>query len=107
MTGQLAVHIIFLVKWIVVIGIMAGLFYLGKQLMPSPTAIDVTWMQNQVKPQMTEDEVQHIIGGNPSQVQKNGIGRNETWYYEDRYDPTRHLSVEFVEGRVLRTFTDK
>lgn len=89
------------------IAIMVGLFYLGKQLMPSPTEIDVTWMQNQVKPQMTQEDVQHIIGGAPGQVRKTGIGRNETWFYTDRYDPNRHLSIEFVEGRVLRTYTDK
>lgn len=86
---------------------MAGIFYLGKNLMPNPDEIDVTWMKTQVKPQMSREQVASILGGNAGQTLKGGIGNSEVWMYTDRYDPNLHMSIEFADGHVVRVTTDK
>ena len=90
-------------KWTVVILIMCGLFYVGKRLMPTATAIDTTWMAPQIKTGMSADDVTRVIGVHPSYVMKGGMGRDETWYYQDEYKPDAQLAVQFIEGHVYQS----
>jgi outer membrane protein assembly factor BamE (lipoprotein component of BamABCDE complex) len=89
-------------KWIVVVLIGMGILYLGKNLMPSATAIDTQWMLSQVKQGMTREEVVAILGGNPESRARSGVGEQETWFYSDRYDEKDTLEIDFIDGRVLR-----
>jgi hypothetical protein len=89
-------------KWFVVILIMCGLFYAATRLMPSATAIDTLWMSRQVRVGMSQEEVESELGGRPNSIMKGGIGKQETWYYTDRYDSNRQLGIDFVDGRVFR-----
>lgn len=87
-------------KWIVVAAIMCGLFFLGKRLMPTSTAIDTTWMASRIHIGMTEQQVTETIGVAPSSVMKGAVGRGDAWYYQDEYDPGKQLVVEFASGTV-------
>ena len=94
-------------KWVAVILIMCGLFYLGKRLMPSASTIDVTWMEHQINVGMTKEDVLHDIGGEPNYIVKGGLGQDETWYYTDRYNADVHLAIEFIDGHVYRKAIEK
>jgi len=91
-------------KWVFgLILILAGLFYAGKKLMPSPTVVDTTWMAPQIHIGMSEDQVQQTIAGEPSSIDKSGIGNNVTWFYQDRYKSDTELAIQFIGGRVVKT----
>jgi len=90
-------------KWIVVILIMCGLFYVGKRLMPAATAIDTTWMAPQIRSGMSQDDVTRTIGVQPGYVMKGGVGRDETWYYQDEYRPNAQLAIQFIDGHVYQS----
>ena len=90
-------------KWLVVILIMGGLLYAGKTLMPASKAIDTTWMAPQIKPGMSQDEVRHTIGVDPTYVMKGGMGHDETWLYNDEYNAKVQLAIQFIDGRVYRS----
>ena len=94
-------------KWVVVILIMCGLFYAARRLMPNGQTIDVNWMGPQIHIGMTQDEVRKDIGGDPSYVDKGGLGNDETWYYTDRYNQDTHLAIQFIDGHVYRTTIEK
>ena len=85
---------------------MGGLFYLGKSLMPSPTAINVEWMQPMIKVGMSKDEVRRTVGVEPT-MSPSGIGRDETWYYTDTYNDQVHLAIQFIDGHVYKTVVEK
>jgi len=90
-------------KWIVVILIMGGLLYTAKRLMPASSAIDTTWMAPQIHSGMSQQDVTREIGVEPTYVMKGGMGRDETWYYEDEYKPTHQLAIQFIDGRVFQS----
>ena len=90
-------------KWIVVALVMCGLFFLGKRLMPTSSAIDTTWMATKIHIGMSQDEVTRTIGVEPSSVMKGAIGRGDAWYYQDEYNPGKQLVVEFVDGTVYES----
>src|SRR5438270_9466181 len=94
-------------KWVVVILIMAGMFYAAKRLMPSASTIDVNWMATQIHIGMSEPEVRQIIAGDPSNVSPGSVGHDETWFYNDRYDDKTHLAIQFVDGHVFRSAIEK
>ena len=90
-------------KWIVVIAILCGFFFLARRLMPSSAAIDVNWMAPQVHVGMTQEQVQQVVAGEPSYRANSGVGKDETWYYNDRYHDNVRLAIQFIDGRVYRT----
>jgi hypothetical protein len=90
-------------KWIVVILIMGGLFYVGKRLMPATTAIDTSWMAPQIHAGMSQDDVTHAIGVQPTYVMRGGMGKDETWYYQDEYQATKQLAIQFIDGHVYQS----
>lgn len=90
-------------KWIVVILIMAGLLYTAKRLMPASSAIDTTWMAPQIHTGMSQDDVTHAIGVQPTYVMKGGLGRDETWYYQDEYKASTQLAIQFIDGHVYQS----
>jgi len=94
-------------KWLVVIAILCGLFFLARRLMPSATAIDVNWMGPQIHIGMSQDEVERTVAGEPNYRVNSGVGKDETWYYNDRYNPNTRLAVQFIDGRVYRTAIEK
>ena len=75
--------------------------------MPSASAIDVNWMAPQVHIGMSQDEVEHTVAGEPSYRVNSGVGKDETWYYNDRYNRDTRLAVQFIDGRVYRTAIEK
>ena len=91
-------------KWLIgVLLLFAGLFYLGTKLMPSPDTIEIEWVRDQIKMDMTMEEVRATTATDPQSNVRDNVGNQTTWYFSDRFDPNDQLVVHFVEGRVYRT----
>jgi outer membrane protein assembly factor BamE (lipoprotein component of BamABCDE complex) len=90
------------VRWVILVLLIAGLFYAGKNLMPNPSHINVDWMASQVKRGMTQNEVKAVLGGEPTTLLKSGLGHDETWYYTDMYSENLQLAIQFIDGQVYQ-----
>lgn len=89
-------------RWILLILLIGGLFYAGKNLMPNPTHINVEWMAPQIKRGMTQDQVRNLLGGEPTTLVKGGLGHDETWYYTDMYNENIQLVIQFIDGQAYQ-----